>query len=258
MIILGIDASTVRSSVCLGSPSGLLATAALGRPQAHGEFLVPAITFCLERAGVGIDAVEGVAVSVGPGLYTGMRVGIATAQALAHSRQLPVVGQSTLDVVAHAYRDVAEPRTLFAVLDAKRGELFWAGYRADGEGLRRVTDQRVGPPDKLASEVEATGGQPLCAGDGARAHATLLAAAGGRIAVGQEAPSALAVVELSLPRFLAQDTQRAEDLRAVYLRQPDARISWRNRGALYGGPGDGADPPAAGPEGSPVAGGDLP
>ena len=238
MNVLGIETSTARSSVCLGSERGLLATAALGRAQAHGEFLAPAIRFCLERAGVGLETIDGVAVSVGPGLYTGMRVGLTTAQTLAHARQLPVVGQPSLDVLAFGFRHAAAvDRALFAVLDAKRGELFWAAYRATAEGVGRVTELRVGPPERLAGEVEAAGGAPICAGDGAAAHDALLTSAGGTVVTSWSAPSAVALVELALPRFLRRDTQRPEDLRAVYLRQPDAKIGWRNRGALHGGPG---------------------
>ena len=245
MLILGIETSTTHSSVCLATENGLEATAALGRRLGHGEFVAPAIRFCLDHAGVGMDAVAGVAVSLGPGLFTGMRVGIATAQTLAHSRRLPVVGLNSLDLLAFPVRHVR--RLLCSVLDARRGELFWAFYRSVPGGVQRITDLRVGPPQKLAGELEANPEDALCVGDGACANAALLESTGAEIGSPSMAyPTAHALVELALPRFIREDTQRPEDLRPIYIRKADARINWQHRGALLGGKG--APAPAAAPE----------
>lgn len=234
MLVLGIETSTVQSGVCLATERGPLAAASLARGQAHGEFLAPAIGFCLEQAQVRMDDVGGVAVSLGPGLYTGMRVGIATAQALAHARGLPVVGLASLDLLAFGVRHVR--RLLCALLDARRNELFWAFYRAAPGGVQRVSDFRVGPASKVAGEIEAASEDVLAIGDGALANRTLLESTGAEVGSDASAyPSAQALVELALPRFLREDTQRAEDLHPHYLRKADARIGWRNRGVLRGG-----------------------
>jgi tRNA threonylcarbamoyladenosine biosynthesis protein TsaB len=234
LLILGIETCTPQTSVCLGTEHGLLASAALGRGNAHGEFLTPAIQFCLEQARVDVAAVSGVAVSLGPGLFTGMRVGIITAQALAHARRLPVVGMASLDLLAFGARHVR--RLVCSVLDARRSELFWAFYRASPGGLQRVTEFRVGGAAKLAGEIEALADDVLAVGDGACANRSLLESTGAEVASNALAyPSAHALVELALPRFIREETQRAEDLRPTYIRKADARISWRNRGALLGG-----------------------
>jgi len=234
VLILGIETSTPQTSVCLGTEHGLLASAALGRGNAHGEFLTPAIQFCLQQARVDVTAIAGVAVSLGPGLFTGMRVGIVTAQTLAHARRLPVVGMASLDLVAFGARHAR--KLVCSVLDARRAELFWAFYRPAPGGLQRVTEFRVGPAAKLAGEIEALADDVLAIGDGASANRSLLESTGAEVASNALAyPGAPALVELALPRFLREDTQRAEDLRPTYIRQADARISWRNRGALLGG-----------------------
>ena len=234
MLILGLETSTPQSSVCLANEQGVVAAATLARGQAHGEFIAPAITFCLERAGLRMAAVSGIAVSLGPGLFTGMRVGIATAQALAHARGLPVVGLASLDLLAFNVRHVR--RALCSVLDARRGELFWAFYRSAPGGVQRVSEFRVGPPSKLAGEIEATSEDVLAIGDGALAHRPLLESTGAEVASPLFAyPSAAALCELALPRFIREDTQRAEELRPVYIRKADARIGWKQRGALRGG-----------------------
>lgn len=234
MLVLGIETCTPHTSVCLATEKGLLASAQLGLGNTHGEFLAPAIEFCMQHAGVKMASVSGVAVSLGPGLFTGMRVGIATAQMLAHARRLPVVGLNSLDLVAFPLRHVR--RLICSVLDARRGELFWAFYRSAPGGVQRVADFGVGPPQKLAGEIEALADDVVCLGDGALAHRALLESTGAEVGSGAMAyPTAHALVELALPRFIREETQRPEDLRPIYLRKADARINWQNRGALHGG-----------------------
>lgn len=245
MLLLGIETSTTHASVALAHDDGLLATAQLGRPGAHGSFVAPAIAFCHHHAHVDPGELTGVAVSLGPGRFTGMRVGIATAQMLAHSRNLPVVGLSSLDLVAFTARYAERP--VCAAVDARRGELAWAFYRAAGGDVQRRTDVRLGPPERLAGEIDAggagaeveAGGPPVLAvGDGAVAQRALLAAAGAEVGDATAAePSAASLVALARPRFAREDTQRPEDLMPIYLRRPDARIAWSGRGALFGGTG---------------------
>jgi tRNA threonylcarbamoyladenosine biosynthesis protein TsaB len=236
MLILGIETSTGQSSVCLGTERGPVASASLGLGKAHAEFVAPAIQFCLERAGLEMASVAGVAVSLGPGLFTGMRVGIATAQALAHARTLPVLGLNALDLLAFSARYIRSDRLICAVIDARRSELFWAFYRPSHGGVQRVTDLRVGQAEKLAGEIEAVRDDVLCVGEGALLVRSLLESAGASVASrGNAHPDASALVELALPRFLREETQHPDDLRPIYLRTADARISWQNRGALFGG-----------------------
>lgn len=235
MLVLGVETSTSQSSVCLATEHAVVAAATLGRPQSHGEFLAPGIQFCLRHAGLDMSAVSGVAVSLGPGLYTGMRVGIATVQALAHARSLPVVGLVSLDLLAFSVRHVR--RLVCSALDARRGELFWGFYRSVPGGMQRVSELRVGPPEKLAAEVEAMREDVLAVGDGAIAATAQLESVGAEVSTSPSTayPSAQCLVELAVPRFLREETQRPEELQPCYLRKADARINWRQRGALFGG-----------------------
>ena len=198
MLILGIETSTPAASVCLATRDGVAATAVIGPGlphlrRAHGSFVMPAVQYCLETAGVGPAAITGVAVSLGPGLFTGMRVGIAAGQAFAHARGLPVVGLASLDLLAFRYRHV--PGLVCSVLDARRGELFWATYRAVPGGIQRVGDFRCGRPEVLAAEIEATAEDTLCVGDGATANDGLLHSAGAEVLDGAAVhPTAVALV----------------------------------------------------------------
>lgn len=246
MLLLGIETSTPASSVALGTEHGVVASAAVGGGlerlgRVHGSFVASAVAFCLERAGLDASDINGVTVSLGPGLFTGMRVGIATAQAFAHARRLPVVGFPSLDLLAFPVRHVR--RAICPVIDARRGELFYAWYRSAPGGIQRVTEFRCGPAEKLAGEIEATGEEVLCVGDGAIAHRSLLESAGAEVgSEGSAHPTAQALVELSVPRFIREETQRPEELHPVYVRQADARINWQHRGALAGGKPRGPSP----------------
>jgi tRNA threonylcarbamoyladenosine biosynthesis protein TsaB len=233
VLLLGIETSTPRSSICLADQDGVVASASLGVPQRHGEFLTPAIEFCLGQAGLTAADLTGIAVGVGPGLYTGLRVGIATARAFGSSLQLPVVGLSGLDVLAFQVRHVR--RLICAAIDARRGELFWAFYRPAPGGVQRQTDLRVGSPEKLEGEIEGAGEECLVIGEGGLRYRELL----GDLAeiAGPEVgwPDASDLVTLAAPRFVREETTRPADLMPIYLRQADARIGWQQRGRMRGG-----------------------
>lgn len=234
MLILGLETSTSRSSVALVDRDGMVAAASLGVPRRHGEFLAPAIAFCCEQAGLDVDRVTGVAVGIGPGLYTGLRVGIATAQTFAAARRLPVVGMSGMDVIAFQAR--ASRRLVCVALDARRGEVFYAFYRAAPGGVQRESDLQVGRPEALVADIRATGEDVLVLGDAVLTYRAQLDDVGVELAGPEGAgPEAAVLAELAVPRFEREETQRPDELRPIYLRQADARIGWEQRGRLRGG-----------------------
>lgn len=239
MLVLSLETSTPRSSVCLAGPQGPVASASVGIPQRHGEFVAPALDFCLRQAGVTVEAITGVAVGIGPGLYTGLRVGIALARAFAAARRLPMVGLSGLDVLAFKVRHVR--RLTCACIDARRGEVFWAFYRSAPGGVQRLTELRLGSPEKLAAEIEGYGEECLVIGDGAIRYSEVLASVDACVG-GMEsaAPDAAELAELAIPRFLREETMRPDELQPIYLRVADTRMGWETRGRLLGGRPGGA------------------
>lgn len=233
MLILAIETSTPHSSVALMGPDGAVATASLGVPQRHGEFLAPALQFCLEQAGRTVEDVTGVAVGLGPGLYTGLRVGIATAASFASARGLPTVGLSGLDVLAFEERHTR--RLVCSAIDARRGEVFWAFYRPSPGGVQRESGPEVGDIEALAADIDRTGEEVLIIGNGVSrddlpsdAHVTEVVRAW---------PDAQHLAALALPRFEREETVRPAELRPIYLRQADAKIGWAQRGRMRGGTG---------------------
>lgn len=234
MLLLAIETATAQSSVALVDDTHVVASASLGVARRHGEFVTPAIDFCLRQAGTTIDRVTGVAIGLGPGLFTGLRVGIATAQMIAATRSLPVVGLSSLDVLAFPVRH-ARRRTC-AVVDARRGELAWASYRCVPGGVQRDGDIQLGTLDRLVADIRAQAEDVLVVGDGAIAHRDALEDVDATVAGPESAwPSAGVLGALAVPRFIREETQHATELRPLYLRQADAKIGWETRGRLHGG-----------------------
>jgi tRNA threonylcarbamoyladenosine biosynthesis protein TsaB len=234
VLILAIESSTPRSSVALVDRTNVVASTSLGVPQRHGEFLGPAIRFCLDQAGATAPDVTGVAVGIGPGLFTGLRVGIATAQTFAAARGLPSVGLSGLDVLAFRARYVR--RLVCAAVDARRGEVFWAFYRTVPGGVQRLAEPQVGTAEELAAEIEASGEECLVVGDGGLRYPDELAGVDAELAGPAWAwPDAADLGQLAAPRFEREETGRPTDLQPLYLRRADARIGWEQRGRMRGG-----------------------
>lgn len=233
MLVLGIETSTPQASVAIGSEQGVVASALVARGANYNEFLLPAIRFCLDQSGLGYRNIGGVAVSLGPGLFTGMRVGVATAKALAQALSVPIVGMASLDLVAYEVRYT--PKTICAVLDARRNQVFHAFYRSSPGGIQRMSEYRVEHPESLAVGLQSRPEEVLLVGNGALLYGDILEGAGPVVelgTMGHAFPTARALVELSLPRMFREDFDSLYDLKPLYLRRSARRIDWeRIRGS---------------------------
>ncbi|MGQ0742992.1 MAG: tRNA (adenosine(37)-N6)-threonylcarbamoyltransferase complex dimerization subunit type 1 TsaB [Acidimicrobiales bacterium] len=226
MLILGIDTATSRAGVALAGQDGLLASVAVGRPRRHLESVVPSVKFACELAGVALGDVAAIAVDIGPGLFSGLRVGMATAKALAHALRIPTVGVASLDLVAFPLRHTS--RLIVPAIDARRGEVYWALYRQVPGGVQRQGDYQLTSPEELASELLALGEECLLAGDGAERYRSVLVDPFSFELAGSlhSCPSAEALVDLARPRALREEFVAFWDLKPLYLRRSDAEINW--------------------------------
>jgi len=226
MLVLGIETSTPQASVAIGSEQGVVASALVARGASYNEFLLPAVRFCLEQAGLGYRNIGGVSVSLGPGLYTGMRVGVATGKALAQALSVPIVGLASLDLVAYEVR--YSPKTICAVLDARRNQVFHAFYRSSPGGIQRMSEYLLETPQRLAVGLESRPEEVLMVGNGALVYADIFEdVAVVELGTMQHAfPTARALVELSLPRFFREDFDSLYELKPLYLRRSARRIKW--------------------------------
>lgn len=220
MTTLGFDTATSATAVCLLREDGegyehVPSPDELAARPAHGSELLPRIHELMERAGLGYGDVERIAVGVGPGTFTGLRVGIATARALAHAHDIPVHPVSSLAAVAAG---IDAPLRL-ALIDARRGEVFSALYD-EADGVR--WEPAVSSPDELAERVREEAVNPVAAGDGSVRFREVLEAAGVRVE--PDGSQAHAVRALHVCR-LAATTQPVPPAAVLpeYLRAPDAK-----------------------------------
>jgi tRNA threonylcarbamoyladenosine biosynthesis protein TsaB len=234
VITLGIESATIEVGVALAGPSGLLA-ALVARPgRRHVETLHPAIEAVCAAASITLAEVGAVCVDVGPGLFTGLRVGVAAAKAVSFGLGVPVVACTSLEVLAESARDHDGP--VVPVVDMRRGEVAWA--LAGGEARIGAVADLVGALDAASSEPGWPSGSVLLVGDGARRHARALSEAlaehGEPVPVrvaGEElgAPDVRALCRLGLRRLAAGRTTDAVGVQPCYLRPPDARANWSSR-----------------------------
>lgn len=213
MLLLAFDTATPAVTAAIGESAAdgsftLHASASSVDARRHGELLAPTIDSLTEQAGLPLTDLDAIAVGVGPGPYTGLRVGLATAHALADALGVPCHGVTTLDTLAFATeRD--EP--FVAMTDARRKEVFWARY---DDHLTRVGEVGVVKPADLD-----TGGLPLV-GAGARMYADVFGE--GAAAPEPLYPDAAAMAELALLRLAEGEELPAP--RPLYLRRPDAVV----------------------------------
>jgi tRNA threonylcarbamoyladenosine biosynthesis protein TsaB len=231
VLLLCFDTATPQVSVAIGAGGEVLGEVRLARGRHHAEDLVPAIQYLSRELDVELPRLSGIAVGVGPGLFTGLRVGVTTARTMAQALRLPVVGVASLDLVAYPLRHAN--RLIAAVLDARRREVFHARYRPVPGGVQRVTDYEVGSPEDLVADLIAVGEDVLLAGDGALRYRDEFCEfdraeqAGSSFAY----PSSAALVELATARMEREDFSSPRDIRPLYLRQSDAEIEWERREA---------------------------
>jgi tRNA threonylcarbamoyladenosine biosynthesis protein TsaB len=153
-VLLALDTATPAVTVALADGDRLLAERSTVDARRHGELLAPAIEEVLAEAGVDRTALTGVAVGVGPGPFTGLRVGLVTARTLGAVLAIPVLGVCTLDVLALGSGLDGDFRV---VTDARRREVHWAAYRAGDLGPVRIDGPHVAAPADSAYEGPAVG-----------------------------------------------------------------------------------------------------
>ena len=228
MIVLGIETSTMQVGCALGGIEGVLCSFSAAHGRRHAETLAPAIEFLCRQTGISLSEVGVVAVDVGPGLFTGLRVGVAAAKGFAQALRVPMIGISSLDLLAFPLRHSS--RLIVPAIDARRGEVYTAAYRQVPGGVQRVREPHLMTPQDLAADLIASGDDVLLVGDGTfRYEADLQEVGAENAGPGHRYPSAAALVELAQPKALREEFVQPWELEVLYLRQSDAEINWAIR-----------------------------
>ena len=221
-MLLAMDTSTKQAGIALYEGArGLVAEYNWHSANRHTEELMPAVAQMLAQAGVAPGALRSVAVALGPGSFTGLRVGLAAAKGLALAHGLTLLGIPTLDVVAYPHQ--AQPVPIIAVLQAGRGRVYWAPYAHGPGGWAAQEPPQLSTVPELANTVV----RPLMfVGEVATAERETLISWAGR-ARANFLPSALSLrragylAELGWRRFDAGEADDPAALSPIYLQQPD-------------------------------------
>jgi tRNA threonylcarbamoyladenosine biosynthesis protein TsaB len=221
-VVVGFDTATPVTTAALLRPDGSAVEAHDEPPPEsrgrHASLLLGLVERVLRDGGVAWEEVSRLAVGVGPGGFTGLRIGIATARALSQSRALEVVPVSSLEALAAG---AAASQPVAAVIDARRGEVFAAVFAPDGSPL-------LGPaalaPEALAERLTALPATPLAVGDGAVRFAEELASAGAVVPPAGTPVHRLDAVQICRLGEVREPVDR-DALLPTYLREPDAKPS---------------------------------
>jgi tRNA threonylcarbamoyladenosine biosynthesis protein TsaB len=225
MRILAIDTATEACSVALLDYSGQAQAERLFVRQeiggkSHANQILGMVDSVLAEALVALNALDGIAASIGPGAFTGVRISVAVAQGLAFGAALPVVPISTLEALAlNAVRHGAA-RTLVC-LDARMGEVYWGCFAADAaRGVIATTAPGVGPPDTVRVPESRGGERYIGIGRGFSAYPTLAAMTGVQLSAtaAQSLPHAADFARLAALRFALGEAIDAAELSPRYLR----------------------------------------
>ena len=222
MIILGIETSTMTGSVALMDEERLIAEYTLNLKGTHTSRLMPTIDRVLKDASFTIKDLDGIAVSSGPGSFTGLRIGIATAKGLAQGLDIPVVGIPTLDGLAFQIfncKDLVSP-----ILDARRGEVYCALYK-NGKGLTKYMACELGELlKKVKSKAKSQKLKVVFLGDGVEIYGDLIKRRLARKAVfapkTRRLPSAASIAELGLKKLKRGKKSELLTLKPIYVRAP--------------------------------------
>jgi tRNA threonylcarbamoyladenosine biosynthesis protein TsaB len=223
MKLVAIESATAASSVALGDGQAVVAAASREDRRGHAEFLAAALDFCLDQAGWTPSELEGVVVDVGPGLYTGIRVGLATAQGLAAALGIPIVPATSLDAIA--LRAATGRRHIHAVVDVRRGEVATASYRPVPGGVVRDDPPALTSIEELRASLQSDPDDVLLVGDRPALGEGFLNGLH-RVKVGRPRyPAAEALLELAASRLAHDDVPHPDEIRPLYLRDANVTIS---------------------------------
>ncbi len=226
--VVAIETATETVGVAVRTPAGVQAEFVLTGRRRHVETLTPALQHVLAQVGLAPPELGAIAVDIGPGLFTGLRVGVATAKALAQSLGIGVLGATSLDILTAGASAAGHRGLVLACVDARRAEVFAAVHRLDADGSVAATPMAPAlfAPADLVLALETLGGAPvLAAGDGALRYRRVLEVVPGvgTVAPVLSFPPPAALLDLALVRLAAGESPvEPGSLVPLYMREADA------------------------------------
>lgn len=231
MYVLGIEAATPVAAVALATEGKILAERVVNNRRTHSVNLLPMVRDVLADAGINKQDLNGISVSIGPGSFTGLRIGITTAKTLAQVLKVPLVGISTLEALA--YQLFGHAGLVCPILNAKKEEVYAALYCSDNLKQVCLLQPFATSPQGLIELLLAYNENVTFLGDGIVEYVDII-----KQSMGDQArlapdctsfPRGAAVAEMGLQQIKAGTVQDIVTLLPQYVREPEAEIKWRER-----------------------------
>jgi tRNA threonylcarbamoyladenosine biosynthesis protein TsaB len=222
MYLLAIDTATNSGGVALSRNAEVVGMAMLKTPLRYSDKLIYYIDFLLDQLEVGKDQIDSFVVANGPGSFTGLRIGIAMAKAMAQGLERPAIGITTLEALAFRFRAVA---TIVApLIDARRQQVYGGCYQCDDTGVEVLQAPTVKPPAEWLRDCSE--GDCLFVGDAAQMYAQTISSIRPEARVLRTDNCILTeLCQLGYLRYLRGETGSAGQLEAIYIRPSDAELS---------------------------------
>ncbi len=228
MLILGIETSTKTGSVAIVTEDAVIAQYSLNIEVTHSERLMATVDRVLKDTGVTMQQFDGFAVAIGPGSFTGLRIGLSTVKGLALVTGKPVAAVPTLLALAWNLPYAAYP--VCPLLDARKNEVYAALYRFDGTAFRPLMQETTVPLADLAAKLS---GDTLFTGEAAHLYRGEIEKQFGKRArfapVTAALPSAAAVAGIGITMIAGGVTADPDSLTPLYIRRPEAEVAWEKR-----------------------------
>ena len=232
MSILSIDTSSAVSSVAVLSAERVAAEVSMQGALTHSETLMPHIETALRMARVEKSELEGIAVSIGPGSFTGLRIGLASAKMMAYALHIPLIAVPTLEALAHHY--ICEGVRLVPMMDAQKGNVYAQEFMwevgLDGLHIREKHALSILPLTEVIAGLENVEQPVLLLGDAMQKKTTLALPANVRLApIHARMPRAACVGLAALTRLACREIDDPVTAVPLYLRRSEAEVLWEKR-----------------------------
>lgn len=226
MKILSLETATMAGSIALTEDEKLIAEVMLDINVAHAERLMGSIEWLLKASHISINDIDAFAISIGPGSFTGLRIGLSTVKGLSYATKKPIIAVPTLD--AFARRLPFSPYNICPMLDARKNEVYTGLYRWLNGVLEKTIPETAIRPDDFLKEIN---GKTIFMGEGAKVYRELIMdilKTDGLFAPSfMMSPSASSVAEIAIEKLKKGEIADPVSLTPFYIRRSEAEIHWK-------------------------------
>jgi tRNA threonylcarbamoyladenosine biosynthesis protein TsaB len=228
MYFLGIDTSTKTCSIAVTKGGSLVTEMTLCNNLSHSRKLLSLIDDTLEKSGTDIRHIDGIAVSTGPGSFTGLRIGIGTVKGLCMAAPKPIIGVSTLEVLS--YPVSGHSSLICPLLDARKKEVYTSFFKYKNNKLTRLSEDMVISPLELLKKIDE---KTVFIGEGAEVYRNLISEKLNDLAVflpkSFNQPRGVSVAEVGMMKYKEGELLSLHDLKPAYIRRSEAEIKWEEK-----------------------------